>query len=145
LFHALAPVLERPCSSTNWSTSSLGTRVKDRWCEAVTLHQLYHISSASGAENRAVEARCNSASKGLWAASRLLAWTNPRSAGRFTDGKYLLRFDGRAEQGDVAALNGFSALTLSLTLSVAPISYKALHGETAILDLLDLSFLTVYS
>jgi hypothetical protein len=49
----------------------------------------------------------------------LLAWTNPRSAGRFTDGKYLLRFDGRAEQGDVAALNGFSALTLSLTLKAA--------------------------
>ena len=36
-------------------------------------------------------------------------------------------------------------LTLTLTLRAAPISYKAIHRETAILDLLDLSFLSIYS
>jgi hypothetical protein len=37
-----------------------------------------------------------------------------------------------------------STLTLSLTLRAAPIRYEALHTETAIHDLLDLSFLVIY-
>ena len=38
-----------------------------------------------------------------------------------------------------------STLTLTLTLRAALISYEATHGDTAILDLLDLSFLAIYS
>lgn len=50
----------------------------------------------------------------------------------------------KAKRWNVRKRRQRSTLTLSLTLSAAPLSYEALHRETAILDLLDLFFFDIH-